>query len=314
MPFRNPAAAVCTSSTAILQLALPYTAPALPSGTTHSSVLLPGFFCCSYHEPKPRAGRSRVRWLATHQSSSKPSEPPDMTPPWPRAAHPTPYEVLGIPRGAPYAKRQFYQLVKLYHPDTHDRSLSGCPSIQKLPQATRLERYRLIVAANDLLSDPHKRRLYDHHGIGWTDDRRPRDLADADRAWRDRPGNASRNATWEDWERWRRERDGKPGDGAGGQTYMSNGVFATLVVCMCMVGALAQMSRAEAAGEHYVDLVQQRDWAIGQKMRESTTAASGRSRDERVDCFLRERENLAFDFQPDRGDDGRDASQSNRSE
>ncbi|QPG93655.1 hypothetical protein C2857_001438 [Epichloe festucae Fl1] len=254
--------------------------------------------------------RGRTRCYATQPPRAEPS---DQVPPWPRATSPTPYEILDTKRGAPYTKRRFYQLVKLYHPDTHDRPASSFPAIQQLSNATRLERYRLIVAANDLLSDPQKRRLYDHHGIGWTDDLRPHDVRGADRAWRHRPGNASRNATWEDWERWRNERDGNNNNNKSSELmYMSNGMFATLVVCMCMIGALAQMNRAEAVGEQYVDLVQQKDWAIGQKMRESTVAASGRSKDERVDSFLRERENLSFEFQPAKFD-GAPSSHPNRS-
>lgn len=241
------------------------------------------------------------RCYATRSSKSDDADIPS----WPRSPHPTPYEIFGIQRGTPYAKRRYYQLVKLYHPDTHDRTANPTTPPQ-LSHATRLERYRLVVAANDLLSDPNKRRLYDHHGIGWTDGHRAPNLQETDKAWRHQPGNASRNATWEDWERWRNERDGKPSE----PMYMSNGMFAALVVCMCMIGALAQMTRAETAGEEYVDFVQQKDWAIGQKMRDSTVAASGRSKDERVDTFLRDRENLSFDFQPGKYDA---PSQSNRS-
>ncbi|KAG5930250.1 hypothetical protein E4U42_002460 [Claviceps africana] len=287
MPPKTSAAAVglCTSTSSLSHVASwPYSVVAHSrlAARNGSPTIMPR--CPHEH---------RARCYAAH--SSKPTEPSDATPPWPRAAHPTPYEILGMQRGAPYTKRRFYQLVKLYHPDTHDQSAAGLPAGQQhLSKATRLERYRLVVAANDVLSDPHKRSLYDHHGIGWTDDRRSHDLGEADRAWRRQPGNASRNATWEDWERWRDERSGKPSE----PMYMSNGMFAALVVCMCMIGALAQMSRAEAAGEQYVDFVQQKDWAIGQKMRQSTMAATGRSKDERVDCFLRERENLAFDFEP----------------
>ncbi|QUC23143.1 uncharacterized protein UV8b_07384 [Ustilaginoidea virens] len=222
-------------------------------------------------------------------------DPPDL-PPWPRSPHPTPYEILGLPRGAPYSKRRFYQLVKLYHPDAHERvAATGAHNISS---AARLERYRLVVAANELLGDAAKRRLYDRHGVGWTDGARgPR--READRAWRHRPGNASRNATWEDWQRWRDERDGR-----AERVYVSNGTFAALVVCMCMVGALAQMNRAEALGEQHAGFAQQRDWAVGQQMRDGTLAAEGRSKGERVDCFLRERGNAAFGYRPGKFDEG----------
>ncbi|KAG5975963.1 hypothetical protein E4U55_007526 [Claviceps digitariae] len=318
MPPKTSAAAavaICTSTSSLSHVASPYSSsPALAHAifTIHGAHsahngALPRISCCS-HQSRARSGRGRARCYATQ--SSKPTEPSDIIPPWPRAAHPTPYEIFGIQRGEPYTKRRFYQLVKLYHPDTHDRPGSEPSSSQQLSNATRLERYRLVVAANDVLSDPHKRRLYDHHGIGWTDDHRPHGFREADRAWRERPGNASRNGTWEDWERWRQARDGKPNE----PMYMSNGMFATLVVCMCMIGALAQMSRAEAAGEQYMNVAQQKDREIGQKVWQSTMAASGRSRDERVDAFLRERENLMFEFQPGKFDGGPPPSPPDRSE
>lgn len=246
------------------------------------------------HELPKRCPYAQSRCYAAR---TPPNPDPWDAPSWPRSAHPTPYEIFGIQRGTPYNKRRFYQLVKLYHPDTHDSAVASTPS-QGLSHATRLERYHLVVAANELLSDPVKRRLYDHHGIGWTDGHRAPNLGEVDREWRNQPGNASQNATWEDWERWRRERAGT----AGEPMYMSNGMFATLVVCMCMIGALAQMNRAEATGEQYVDFVQHKDSAIGQKMRDNTTAAAGRTKDERVDTFLRDRENLSFDFQPGKYD------------
>lgn len=84
--------------------------------------------------------------------------------------------------------------------------------------------------------------------------------------------------------------------------YMSNGLFAAAVVAMCMVGALAQANRAETAGSQYVDFAAQKDWAIGQDMRSKTVAAAGRSKDERVEGFLRDRENVSYDYIPGRFD------------
>ncbi|KHN97155.1 Heat shock protein DnaJ [Metarhizium album ARSEF 1941] len=287
--LKNSAAAICSSTCSV---------PCSPCPS-------PGASTPRFRARFPPARRFQHRSLPKHRTSepsrcyaTRPPKPDDADPPsWPRSPHPTPYEIFGMQRGAPYTKRRFYQLVKLYHPDTRDADSLPAPS-QQLSHAARLERYHLVVAANDLLSDPSKRRLYDHHGIGWTGGQRVPDLREADRTWRHQPGNASRNATWEDWEQWRNERNGKPSE----PVYMSNGTFAALVVCMCMIGALAQMSRAEAAGEQHVDFAQQKDWAIGQKMRESTMASAGRTKDERVDTFLRDRENVSFDFRPGKYD------------
>ncbi|KAG5975001.1 hypothetical protein E4U58_002258 [Claviceps cyperi] len=243
--------------------------------------------------------------------SSTPRDSSDTLPPWPRTAHPTPYEILGIQRGAPYTKRRFYQLVKLYHPDTHDSSGFGqSNTTQKLSNNTRLERYHLIVAANDLLSDPDKRRLYDNHDIGWNNDRRPRDYRQADREWKFKPGNASRNATWEDWERWRNEKEGK----TSSESPMSNGTYATLVVCMCMIGALAHMFSSQEADMMASTYSRQRqDGALWDQVRESRAAASEMSRNDRIDNFLRERENSRFDFRASKLD-GPSPSDPNRFE
>ncbi|OCL06051.1 hypothetical protein AOQ84DRAFT_85833, partial [Glonium stellatum] len=92
---------------------------------------------------------------------------------WPTAtpphAIPTPYQILALRHDEPYTKQRFYALVKLYHPDRHHHHYSSDSSraIASLPRSTRLERYRLLVAAHTLLSDPAKRRAYDRHGIGW---------------------------------------------------------------------------------------------------------------------------------------------------
>ncbi|KAH0066411.1 hypothetical protein KCU60_g21561, partial [Aureobasidium melanogenum] len=53
-------------------------------------------------------------------SSSSASPQNDM--PWPKApkghTHPTPYQILSTTESEPYSKRRFYELVKLYHPDS----------------------------------------------------------------------------------------------------------------------------------------------------------------------------------------------------
>ncbi|KAK7423202.1 J domain-containing protein 1 [Neonectria magnoliae] len=219
-------------------------------------------------------------------------------PDWPKALHPTPYDILAMRKNDPYTKHRFFQLVKIYHPDRHGHT----PTVHRLPHATRLERYRLIVAANDLLSDPSRRSLYDTQGVGWTGDRPPtlnESVRHAEKSWRHQPGNASRNATWEDWERWYDARDGKTHD----SMYMSNGVFATLVVMMCMIGAFAQMSRAEQSGAEYLEMRDQSNLAIGQQMARTTSVSAGRSKDERVVSFLRERENIAYEFTPSKYDE-----------
>ncbi|RAL10127.1 J domain-containing protein [Aspergillus homomorphus CBS 101889] len=81
---------------------------------------------------------------------------------WPSTADElTPYRVLGLQPGEPYRKSAFYERAKLYHPDRHRTVPSA------LAPTVRASRYRMIVAAHELLSDPHKRQAYDRWGVGW---------------------------------------------------------------------------------------------------------------------------------------------------
>ena len=273
------------------------------------------------YQRSQRSQRRREYATVHHDSGNGGSDPQSYQ--WPKISNPSPYEILGIHRGATYTKRRFYELVKIYHPDRHDQN----PSLHNLPQNTKLERYRLIVAANDLLSDPDKRRLYDSHGIGWTptgtnsssyQDRES--MRRANRTWRHNPQSAAHNATWEDWERWYQSHHSDPNAQPGSQQqqqyqyyyqrqhfrnqpkpmYMSNGMFASLVVMMCMIGALAQRTRAESVGERIVDFRDRNQSEAGEEMRRriALAAATGNTRDMRVDMFLKDRENATYNYSP----------------
>ncbi|KAH8718389.1 J domain-containing protein 1 [Beauveria bassiana] len=206
-------------------------------------------------------------------------------------------------RRDPYTKRRFHQLVKLYHPDmTPPPTPAASAAATPLSPAVRTERYRLVIAANDLLSDPSKRQLYDLHGAGWYHGGAP-DLRQRDRDWRYQTNSPARNATWEDWEAWHQEQRRQRYGGAPPKpVYMSNGLFATLVVAMCFVGAMAQKNRALAIGEQYVEFVEDRNADIGRAMQRSTSASAGRSREERIDSFVRDRENVAYRYRPSKYD------------
>ncbi|KAK3939221.1 hypothetical protein QBC46DRAFT_388488, partial [Diplogelasinospora grovesii] len=151
----------------------------------------------------PRLARNRVRNFASvrdlgESNRSKDTAKDNLSPQWPASPNPTPYEIFDQPKNDAYCKARFYELVKLYHPDRrHHTSHDG------IPHLTKLERYRLVVLANDILSDPERRRLYDRYGAGWGSQPDMRSsYRKADRTWRQEPGNPSMNATWEDWERW----------------------------------------------------------------------------------------------------------------
>jgi len=207
---------------------------------------------------------------------------------WPKSRKPSPYEIFGQHRHAPYCKAKFYELVKIYHPDTQHQ---GSPDTS-VSNAVRLERYRLIVAANTILSDPAKRRSYDRFGLGWDGPAgidAAADGATSRRSWRSEPGNASMNATWEDWERWYAERDGRV-YAKQQPLYMSNGMFVVVLCLLVMVGSVGQARRASASTMTLVEAREQNHLAINDGIRRRQVDQATLNRHERVEHFLRQRD------------------------
>jgi curved DNA-binding protein CbpA len=213
-------------------------------------------------------------------------------------AIPTPYQIFNQKKGSPYSKKRFYELVKLYHPDRHDPD--DCSG---LPYATKLERYRLVVAANDILSDPIKRGAYDIYGAGWNgqpDVLRPRDSSEqpatwgghSERGWGGGPSGPSQNATWEDWEKWY-QREGK---GTQEPRYVSNAAFVGLILAFAALGGMTQATRA---GNYSITFLEQRD-ALHRNVskdlmrrRKEAMGAYG-SREERIESFLKQRDPYGY--------------------
>jgi hypothetical protein len=200
---------------------------------------------------------------------------------------------------AVYTKSRFYQLVKIYHPDrsnSYDDNLS---------HTVKMERYRLIVAANDILSDPTKRSAYDRLGAGWNGKagiRRPNDPAGPfsqnftghsdpnDPIWR--------NATWEDWERFyhaRAKATGTTGDGVNKPNrtglYLQNSTFLLIVMILALMGSTANYTRAQTEGQYFIDqrdIVHDRAAKELRKVRQEALTSGSKS--DRVQWFLRNRE------------------------
>ncbi|KAI1291389.1 hypothetical protein F5Y03DRAFT_400752 [Xylaria venustula] len=236
-----------------------------------------------WNHPFPRCYASVSRPAHNRPSGT----PADYT--WPASLFPTPYEVLAQPRDAPYSKVLFYQLVKVYHPDKNYTDADS-----SIPHSVRLERYRLVVAANEILSDDAKRKAYDLYGAGWNGNRTMQDLyREADRSWRNEPGNASRNATWEDWEEWRRERNGEPPP--QNPVFMSNELFVIVLCSLVVAGSFAQARRANTNTLNIVEMRDQKHAAISGDMRRRQDEKAPLNRHERVESFLRQRDswNLA---------------------
>jgi hypothetical protein len=218
-------------------------------------------------------------------------------------AHPTPYQIFQMKNNAIYSKARFYELVKIYHPDRN------APSNTTLSHSVKMERYRLVVAANNILSDPTKRSAYDRFGAGWNG---RAEVGGRQSAAQNSTGHPTgpfshnwtapddkiwRNATWEDWERYYYERakaagktseDVKP---AYGGLYMQNGYFVVLVAILALLGSTANYNRAQGAGQYYVnqrDIVHDR---TAKDLRRVKREVDGMGkREDQIDWFVRNRE------------------------
>lgn len=182
--------------------------------------------------------------------------------PWPEvstpSAIPTPYQIFQLQEKAPYSKRRFYELVKLYHPDRHAHSCH-VPHVDCLSSDAKMKRYRLVVAANDILSDPSRRRAYDLFGAGWsTHPDNGGSARNSDHPTRQRwsgfhdNNSPAGNATWEDWEKWY-QRNSR---GAQGPVYTSNGGFVSLVAFVVALSAMSQASRVDEHQQYFADRIE----------------------------------------------------------
>lgn len=209
---------------------------------------------------------------------------------WPKADKPTPYEVFNQAKSAPYSKKKFYELVKLYHPDHHLHSTH--PGHDTISDTTKLERYRLIVAANSILSDPAKRRAYDLYGAGWDgqNDMTNETYREADRAWRRGANSAAHNATWEDWERWH---DKHNGNEKQQPVYMSNGMFLATLAVFVVIASWNQATRASTHSANLLDMQQGHHKNISEDMWRRKKEKAYLTREDRVESFLRERQGWA---------------------
>jgi curved DNA-binding protein CbpA len=211
---------------------------------------------------------------------------------WPEAVRPhktpTPYQILKCRKGDLYTKQRFYALVKLYHPDRcHTAS-----AIANLPLHVRLERYRMLVAAHDILSDIEKRKAYDAWGHGWAGHHRtpssphPSEWDFDRRRWATDPRN---NATWEDWEQWRHENEGTA-DPNGRTIQLSNFAFMSLIFAFVSIGGVVQGTRFSTFNSSVIERRDQIHREASTTLQRSKNATLSGDRDERIRTFLDHRE------------------------
>ncbi|KAI9809649.1 MAG: hypothetical protein M1825_000081 [Sarcosagium campestre] len=235
-------------------------------------------------------GWPNTREYATTSSTTSASDRDDL--PWPTSVVPTPYQVFNQHQAEPYSKRRFYELVKRYHPDRAGHKHEP-QCTRHLAHAVRLERYRLVVAANDILSNPARKKAYDSYGAGWDglfDMKRPSSGHDQHAPSHSWYGEQSprHNATWEDWERWYR-RDSK---GPQQPSFLANSTFISLVTLLAILGGVGQVNRL---GSSSATFIEQRDRVHDRTSRElmrrrKEASSPDTHKDERIETFLRLRD------------------------
>lgn len=112
-------------------------------------------------------------------------------------------------------------------------------------------RYRLIVAAHEILSDPTRRMVYDRSGHGWHSRTELFGSSSHRAATTGAPNDDAiyRNATWEDWERYRRQQQ-RQGPGGNRQQHdnwegeegvpVPSSVFGSFLIMSCLIIGVIQ--------------------------------------------------------------------------
>ncbi|PGH16234.1 hypothetical protein AJ80_05257 [Polytolypa hystricis UAMH7299] len=248
----------------------------------------------------PWQGRSPFqqcrRYAHVHSSGPIPHEG-DLS--WPTNPIFSPYDLLKQERSAPYSKRRFYEFAKVYHPD---RPCDAHPSCGDIPHSVKAHRYRILVAAHEILSDSVKREAFDKFGDGWY--QRAELFGTNRHGWNVSTGpdgekdeSVFRNGTWEDWERWRQRNEGYYYDsaysGAGRQaSSVSHGMFASFLVLLSLFAGAGQAVTIGGFSSIVEERVKDADerWNKLLDGRRLQTTTQMNSRDARVQHFLMKRD------------------------
>ncbi|OAQ63601.1 Hsp40 co-chaperone Jid1 [Pochonia chlamydosporia 170] len=174
----------------------------------------------------------------------------------------------------------FTQLVKLYHPD-----LSGADSrASNIPELVRLERYRLVIAAHNLLSDPRSRRLYESSNQDWCSPKN---------SWNSEACHHSRSHS----QGHETQSSSSPSPMRQRPIYTSNVTFAMLLFALSMLGAALQMKRLASSRRDGKTLEVFLQEAIQEEVQAWASVLQGQSKDDRILAFLARRHGVPHQLQ-----------------
>jgi curved DNA-binding protein CbpA len=202
-----------------------------------------------------------------HKTSFRPYASPDEFD-WPQSTNPTPYEIFNLPRTASPAeiKKRYYQLARRYHPDTRFE-LSGEAN------QVRLQRFRQVVRANELLSSAPTRRIYDSSGFGWSD-MHVSDIMGDPMHWR---GNYEG-----------RYRTARPSTEKAEPYYTSNANFAGGIIVIMVLAGVLQISHFKKASKNSMDKLDVMHDQASLNLRDARAGAKGRQA--MIDAFQQRRD------------------------
>ncbi|CAG8763203.1 4253_t:CDS:1, partial [Ambispora leptoticha] len=123
-------------------------------------------------------------------------------------------------------KKRYYDLVKDYHPDK-----------SKDTSAVALERFRKVVAAYEILSNPRKKDLYLRYGFGWEEQQKNSSSTSSYNG-----NNASKSykpRSWHDEDRYHGAfNNNEP-------IFMANSYLAAFIIATALFGGMIQLLRLE---------------------------------------------------------------------
>jgi len=203
---------------------------------------------------------------------------------WPSTPNPTPYEIFGLPRTASSSeiKKRYYQLARKYHPDSR---ISSTEADQE-----RLQRFRDVVKANELLSAAKSRRIYDQNGFGWGDMNMNDIMGDP--------------AHWQGNYEGRFRSTGRTGRQTSGgfegffdgnsqraqPYYTSNANFAGGIIVMMVLMAVLQFSHATNSADKEIRRRTELHERAALNLRDARTHARRSGRGDMIDAFRQRRD------------------------